>query len=136
MATPWRENLVGAARRLVARLPKRRVGYWLSAALVFALTIWATPVIDQRLDLEAERNWVFQHLTHSATNPTQPGNVRLVIIRDDAFWKAPLNHRTPTNRHYLAGLMRALKTAGASVIALDFDLRSPLPDPKPANDEA
>src|SRR5208282_970912 len=59
------------------------------------------------------------------TNPTSARNVKVVIIRDDEYWDGDLHHRVPTDRAYLARLLRALDTADASVIALDFDERLP-----------
>lgn len=99
--------------------------YWLTAIAVLAITIWATPFIDARVNLTRERNWVFQNLSQSATNPLAPRNVKAVLIKDDDFWDGDLHHRNPTDRAYLARLIRTLDAADASVIALDFDMRIP-----------
>lgn len=64
---------------------------------------------------------------------TSPRGVAVVEIGDAAFWNAPLNGNQPTNRAYLASLVNAVVRAGASVIALDFQLKSPgnLPEDDP-----
>ncbi len=110
------------------RFPKRSLGYWATAAVILALTTWTMPFIDSRLNLVKERNWLFQHLTQSPTNRAAAGKARLVLIKDDEFWDGDLHHRIPTDRRYLARLIRALDDADVSVIALDFDLRLPQPD--------
>src|SRR5205085_111992 len=108
-------------------LRTRSTGYWLTALGLLVALIVAQPYIDtySTLNLSSERNWLFQRLTQSVTNPTDSSNVRLVIIRDDEYWDGALHHRVPTDRKYLAGILYALDKAEASVIALDFDLRLP-----------
>jgi len=54
-----------------------------------------------------------------------PRGVAVVEIGDAAFWSPPLDGTQPTNRAYLASLVNATVRAGASVIALDFQLKSP-----------
>ena len=69
---------------------------------------------------------------------TSPRGTTVVEIGDAAFWSPPLNGTQPTNRAYLASLVNTAVRAGASVIALDFQLKSPgnLPadDPVRADD--
>lgn len=118
----------GISERLSRWLNRRNLRYGLTALLILALTVWATPWVDAHLNLEQERNWLFQHLTITPTNPRTAGKAaRLVIIKDDEFWLGDLHHRIPTDRRYLARVVRALDAADASVIALDFDLRTPTP---------
>lgn len=56
---------------------------------------------------------------------TAPRGVAVIEIGDAAFWSPPLDGTQPTNRAYLASLVSAAVRAGASVIALDFQLKSP-----------
>ncbi len=109
----------------MARFPRRSAGYWFTASVVFVASTWTSPFVDARLNLTRERNWLFEHLSQSVTNPAAPRNVKLVLIGDDEFWEGPLHHRVPTDRAYLARMIRALDAADASVIALDFDVRLP-----------
>ena len=118
-----------ASQGVLRSFPRRPLSYWLAATVILAATTWAMPFIDSHLNLQAEHDWLFQQLTKSAANPTVASQVRLVVIKDDEFWLGDLHHRRPTDRRYLARIIRALRTAGASVIALDFDLRTPIPSP-------
>ncbi len=52
----------------------------------------------------------------------------LVLIQDEEFWTGEPARRTPIKRDYLAKLVRALDAANPAVIAVDFDLRSQMPD--------
>jgi CHASE2 domain-containing sensor protein len=54
-----------------------------------------------------------------------PRHVSVVQIDDDAFWNPPLSGIQPTSRAYLADLVNAAVKAGAGVIGLDFQLKSP-----------
>lgn len=110
------------------QIPKRGVKYWIVGLAVLFATLVLTPVIDQRVDLKDLKNFLFLHLSRSTTAPQAPRWAKLVLINDDVFWEGELDHRSPTNRKYLAKLIRALDQADAKVIALDFDLRLPNPD--------
>jgi CHASE2 domain-containing sensor protein len=68
------------------------------------------------------------HTLMSGLSPlggTSPRRVSVVEIDDSAFWSPPLNGVQPTDRAYLASLVNAAAKAGASVIGLDFQLKSP-----------
>jgi CHASE2 domain-containing sensor protein len=60
--------------------------------------------------------------------PLYPKRTALVFIDDDDYWTEKLAGRSPIKRDYLASLVAAMDKADADVIALDFDLRSPIPD--------
>ena len=107
---------------MIRRLCAKGIGYWLISFAILAATILGHSVIDQRLKLDDLKNAMFMLLTRSTTNPAIPRNVKLIAIGDQEFW-GPMRHRSPSNRAYLAGLIRAADAADASVIALDFDLR-------------
>lgn len=109
------------------RVRQRGLGYWVTSAAILLITIWAQPFIDSRLNLADVRNYMFRTLSSSSTNPAIPRHVKLVLIEDDEFWDGALHHRNPTDRAYLARLLRAVDAADASVVALDFDLRLPHP---------
>ena len=55
--------------------------------------------------------------------------VTLVIVDDDTFWAPPLSGIQPTNRKFLAELGLRAATAGASVVAFDFQFKSPYSSP-------
>jgi CHASE2 domain-containing sensor protein len=112
----------------VGRLKRANIRFWVTAAAILIAVEWATPYIEASLHLTNVKNWLFRTLAESVTNPPRFRDVRLVMIGDDEFWDGDLHHRSPTDRSYLARLVRALDIADASVIALDFDMRLPHPE--------
>jgi CHASE2 domain-containing sensor protein len=68
-----------------------------------------------------ETNWRRPYVQHTF----------VVTIDDDDYWKGDFNRRTPIRRDLLAHLISRLADAQARVIAVDFDLRSPVPDGNP-----
>ena len=116
------------ARRWYHEFLRHDIGYWVTAAVILAVATWLGPSIEGIFNFNDVRNWLFQHLAQSVTNPAAARSVKLVFINDDEFWLGDLHHRTPTNRVYLSRVISALDKAGASIIALDFDLRVPDPD--------
>jgi len=103
-------------------------GYWITAAVILAVSTWLSPTIETFFNFDGARNWLFERLAQDVTNPAAARDVKLVFIKDDAYWKGPLHHRSPTDRTYLARIVRALDAADAGIIALDFDLRLADPD--------
>ncbi len=114
--------------KLPAPLRGRSLRYWATALAVLVLVTWTQPFVMDHLNFAGERNWLFNHLVQSQTNPSYGAeNVKVVLIGDDAFWTGDLHHRSPMDRHYLARLVRAADQAGASVIGLDVLLYTPTP---------
>ena len=71
---------------------------------------------------------------HQILSNLEPWKSRLkwvtpVEIDDAAFWSPPLSGTQPTNRRYLADLALAAAKAGAAVVVLDFQLKSPTGEP-------
>jgi hypothetical protein len=118
----------GEASRWYHELLRHDIGYWITAAVILAVSTWLGPSIEGIFNFSDVRNWLFQHLAQSVTNPAAARSVKLVFINDDEYWLGSLHHRTPTDRTYLGRVVRALDATGASIIALDFDLRVPDPD--------
>ena len=85
------------------------------------------------------RAWIYQSMSTSATGSRHPQYTAVVLLDDQDYWSDhptaghegsatdDLAGRVPTNRQYLARIVTQLAAAGAPVIALDFDLRAPLP---------
>lgn len=61
-------------------------------------------------------------------NKQKPRYTVLVLAGDNEYWTGALARRIPIHRDYLAKVVKALDTCDPSVIALDFDLRSPVTD--------
>jgi CHASE2 domain-containing sensor protein len=104
--------------------------YWIGAALILALTVVATPYVDQFLNLSQYRDRLFQKLSQLGPRAAEPRFVKVVLVFDDEFWHRDPKGIRPINRHYLARLVDALDKADASIIALDFNLHIPQKDAK------
>jgi CHASE2 domain-containing sensor protein len=74
-----------------------------------------------------------QGLTHFISGHSSP-LITIVEIDDNAYRSPPVSMRTPTNRTYLANLIRNAAEADAVVIALDFNLASTAQRPAPGED--
>jgi CHASE2 domain-containing sensor protein len=116
---------------LTSRLQKKSLAYWIrlliAVVIVQLLVTWA----DSKGYITGHR-YAF-HRFLQKTNPTKAvdQNTVVITIDDDEYWKGKLQGRVPIKRDYLASLIEALDAAGAKVIAMDFDLRSPDPDGNP-----
>jgi hypothetical protein len=99
----------------------------MTAALVLISCYFAGPYIDQYVGLKNVEYWTFQKLAQLSGGPLEPRTVNLVLIGDNEYWLGKPAGRLPTNRRYIADILTSLANSGASVLALDFDLRSPDP---------
>jgi CHASE2 domain-containing sensor protein len=113
-------------RRLLLRLWNKGLGYWITAAVIFFISIAASSKVYDLFHLANARAVVFQLLL-KWPRPTEPKAVKLVLIKDE-YWQSPMNGRRPINRGYLATVVQTLVAANAHIIALDFDTRLPDPD--------
>jgi len=59
----------------------------------------------------------------------RPNLPLLVEVDDASFYSAPVSGTSPTSRRYLGDLVRNACHGGASVVALDFQLKSPSASP-------
>jgi CHASE2 domain-containing sensor protein len=101
--------------------------HWLTASLVLISCYFAGPYIDRYLGLQKAEYWTFQTLAQLSRGELAPKTVTLVLVGDDEYWLGAPAGRLPTNRQYLASVLRSLGNSRSSVLALDFDLRSPDP---------
>jgi len=109
----------------------KKPSYWAQAAVLIALGVvlgqyasshnaW----LEARYSLYSlmqKTNWRRSYVQHTF----------VVTVDDDDYWKGGFNRRTPIRRDLLAQLISHLADAQAKVIAVDFDLRSPVPDGNP-----
>lgn len=111
-----------ALQWFAAYIARQGTTYWLSALLVLAVSMVATPTVEEYLKIDEARNRIFQLLTDiTGGHYLEPQTGRVVLIRDDDYF-GQLRTRSPINRHYLSELVKALDRANADVIALDFDM--------------
>lgn len=116
------------AKLLFAQLRKKGVSYWLT---VFALLIIGTLVgmwLGERYVWIKVRYNIYGHIQNATQVTKAAKNTVLVLIEDEEYWKGDLARRVPLKRDYLARLLVALSKGEPTTIALDVDLRSPIPD--------
>lgn len=103
--------------------------YWVRFAALLALASYLGHVLgqsDRFTDLRyAMYRWQIK-LQHR--EQLYPQHTVLVLLDDDDFWSDEFQRRSPLKRDQLAALINQLDAAGVNTVALDVDLRSPLPD--------
>jgi len=113
---------------LIGQLRRKGLLYWVRVVVLMAI---GTVVGDWlgRQEIWVDLRYRIYQAQH-ASGPRKPLAERtaVVLIGDDEYWKGELGRRVPIKRRYLAKLVRELDSANPAVIALDFDLASPLPD--------
>lgn len=124
-------------RMLLEQLRSKGVKYWLEVAAVSGIGILASHFLNEHspewLSHSALR--LYQVLSDLDPREPSPGDITVVLINDDEFWNQPFDRRLPLNRVHLAAAITKACSANPAVVALDFDLRSPLMDGK-LNDNA
>ncbi|HWN10720.1 MAG TPA: CHASE2 domain-containing protein [Pyrinomonadaceae bacterium] len=111
------------------RLKEKGFFYWFSVVALIVIGVLVGHWLEKQ-DVATHLRYKIHQAVTLAYSARQPYVTRtvVVLIGDDEFWKSDLAMRNPTKRDYLARVVSALDKADASVIALDFSLRSPLPD--------
>jgi CHASE2 domain-containing sensor protein len=112
----------------MGQLARKGTLYWLR---VLTLTVAGTALghwlSDDRIWVDLRYKIYQQQLDLTPRKPFAE-RVIVVLVGDDDYWKGELGRRVPIKRSYLAKMVRELVAANPAVIALDFDLASPLPD--------
>ncbi|MGA3160917.1 MAG: CHASE2 domain-containing protein [Terracidiphilus sp.] len=116
---------------IVDILRSKPIRYWVEAVALILIGVWVGHYISAHnmwletryslYSLMQETNWRKPYVQHTF----------VVTVDDDDYWKGDFNRRTPIRRDLLAQLISRLADAQAKVIAVDFDLRSPVPDGNP-----
>jgi hypothetical protein len=100
--------------------------YWVLSVLAIIAGIVASYLLEENYVWIETRYHTYQVLQWFLPHPPEPQETVLVMIGDDEYWTGDLAQRI--RRDYLARVVTALETCNPSVIALDFDLRSPKSD--------
>jgi len=116
---------------IVFILKSKPIRYWVEAALLSIIGIWVGHYIGTHgvwlnsryslYSLMQKTNWRRPYVQHTF----------VVTVDDDDFWKGKFNGRAPVRRDLLGCMISRLAEAQARVIAVDFDLRSPVADGSP-----
>ena len=122
------KDAANKVRSLLIQLKNKGWRYW---APVFGLLILGTILgmwLGERYVWIRMRYAIYGWI-QNATRVTNPAkNTVVVLIDDEEYWKGELARRAPLNRDYLAKLLTKLATGAPATIALDSDLRSPVPE--------
>src|SRR5712671_59798 len=104
------------------------INHWLLVGILTALGLAIGQALGTASLWTDVRNSVYQFQT-SHLGPSTPSVTRtvFVLIDDNEYWTGEPAHRQPIKRDYLARLLLAVAGAHPDVVALDFDLRSPVP---------
>jgi CHASE2 domain-containing sensor protein len=121
-------------KELWHQLSGRTFGYWARLLLTIIVVNSMVGWLDSKGALTHFRWSVYNTLERLSPGKLIDKNTVVVTIDDGEYWLGRLNRRAPIKRDYLADLLNKLDAANASVIALDFDLRSPAPDGNPRED--
>ena len=113
---------------IVFRLRQQGLRYWIWVAVIILVSATGSGYVYEYLDLIDARSRLFQILLDLGPRPPEPKYVKTVLIEDDEYWLGEPAGRRPIKRDYLGKLVGNLVDAGAYVIALDFDLRTPDPN--------
>ena len=110
------------------RLRRKGWFYWVSVLAIALLGIYLSHLLEARGPWIEARYIIHQGL--QSLDPRKPyvKDTVLVLIGNDEYWKGELARRVPFKRDYLARLLIRLDMAEPAVIAVDFNLRSPVGD--------
>jgi CHASE2 domain-containing sensor protein len=116
---------------VVGILKSKPIRYWAEAVVLSIIGIWVGHYIGTRgvwlnprysiYSLMQKTNWRRPYVQHTF----------VVTVDDNDFWKGEFDGRAPVRRDLLGCMISRLADAEARVIAVDFDLRSPVPGGSP-----
>jgi CHASE2 domain-containing sensor protein len=115
-------------RGYLQQLRAKRPSHWIWAIFLIGLGTYLGDRIGDSprwVDLRYE---LYQYETRSIRPKSYAQRTVLVLIGDDEFWSGEFERRVPVKRDRLARLLRLLDADDPAVIAVDFDLRSPVPN--------
>ena len=115
------------SKLLFAELRQKGWRYWLTVlALIFVGTI-AGDWLGEHSYWIRLRYRIYNEMQVLGTLAKPDKKTVLVLITDEEYWKGYPERRVPLKRDYLASLLKKLAEAEPNMIALDVDLRSPIP---------
>ena len=121
-------RVIGVFKQAGLKLRSKGILYWVVVVILIAGGSWVGGWLE-RQDFALDWRYKVSQVMQSQT-PRVPFIQRtvLVLINDEEYWKGELARRVPIKRDYLKTLLEHLDHADPAVIAIDFDLRSPVPD--------
>jgi len=121
-------RLRSRASWVLGQLAKKKLWYWVKVGVIIIAGVVAGHWLDEEGYLIGPRYKTYQLIQSLSPFPPYPQHTALVLIQDEEYWRGEPAGRAPIKRDYLARLVEALARADAGLIAVDFDLRSQMPD--------
>jgi len=116
---------------IVKILKSKPVRYWVEAVVLILAGVWAGHYVTAHDWWLEARYSVYSLMQRTNWRKPYVQHTFVVTIDDDDYWKGEFDRRTPIRRDLLALLLSKLADAQARVVAVDFDLRSPVPEGNP-----
>jgi CHASE2 domain-containing sensor protein len=114
--------------KIIHPFTRKGWGHWLRFALLLTAAGYAGHLLSSSTALTAFRYAIYhRQLMMRDRSQLYPKRTALVLLNDDDYWGDSFQSRTPLKRGQLAELMDKLESAGVNTVAMDVDLRSPLP---------
>ncbi|HEV7475951.1 MAG TPA: CHASE2 domain-containing protein [Pyrinomonadaceae bacterium] len=110
------------------RIKAKGFFYWINVLILIVVGIPIGSWLDEQQVGMQTRYALFHFVTNKLTPPAATTQTIVLPITNDEYWKGILARRVPIKRDYLGKLVRSLATAEPKLIAVDFDLRSPMPN--------
>lgn len=125
----FKEGLKAQLQDWWSQLRSRHKYHWMLAFLLIVLGMLAGEGLDAKGVWIELRYQCYQSLyTHTPHHKWHAKRTVMVLIKDNDYWEGELGGRVPIRRDFLAKLIQKLAEKNPQLIALDFDLRSPVPD--------
>lgn len=111
------------------RIRSKGVFFWVQVFILIPVGMYVGSWVERRQVGMEYRYQVYQVMEWFRPHTPTIQRTAVVLVGDEDYWRGELERRVPIKRGYLARLIRALdEKTDPTVIAIDFDLRSPTPD--------
>jgi CHASE2 domain-containing sensor protein len=111
-----------------AEARKKGMRYWVTVFLLLIFGTAAGQWLGEKYVWIRMRYRIYGVIQNATRVTTAAKKTVVVLIDDEEYWKGELARRVPLKRDYLARLVTSLAKGEPAVIALDIDLRSPIPE--------
>jgi CHASE2 domain-containing sensor protein len=113
---------------IVRPFTKKGWGHWVRFGLLLAAAIYVGHLLKDSPWLTNLRYYIYnQQLMMRDNSQLYPKRTALILLNDADYWGDTFQSRTPLKRDQLAELIDKLNSLGVDTLALDVDLRSPVP---------
>lgn len=100
--------------------------YWITVFALIILGLFLGHWFEAKHMWTKIRYGLYGALQDLNPRPPEPERTTLVLIGDKEYWKGELARRVPIRKDYLAKLLLILDSVDPTLIAFDFDFRSPV----------